>query len=77
MIVKTTAHVSNEETKMINRFQITMKLATILSTKIIQSRMLVPTNDIIENTPCTFQGNMPDPDDCQCKLLSNKTFILL
>jgi len=29
--------------------------------------MLLPTNDLIENSPCTFQGNMPDADDCQCR----------
>jgi len=45
----------------------TIQLTTIISTKFVHSRMLLPTNDLIENSPCTFQGSMPDADDCQCR----------
>lgn len=39
----------------------------ILSPKLAYSKILLPTIVLMENSPCTFQGNMPDQDNCQCK----------
>ncbi|CAF1337215.1 unnamed protein product [Adineta ricciae] len=67
-MINTSPNSIDDATNLENQFQITMRLATILSTKIIQSRMLVPSNDLSESVHCAFQGNMPDPDDCQSYL---------
>ena len=34
--------------------------------KLAAIRVTVPIAELVENTACTFQGNMPDPDNCQC-----------
>ena len=43
------------------------KLTTIFSHKLAFSRLLLPTTVPIENSACTFQGNLPDQDNCQCR----------
>jgi hypothetical protein len=40
---------------------------TTITTKIARNRVTLPISAMVENTDCTFQGNMPDPDNCQCK----------
>jgi hypothetical protein len=42
------------------------KTTSIKTTKLLYSRMLLPIIDFIENTPCAFEGNIPDQDNCQC-----------
>jgi len=49
-----------------------MKSTTLfIPTKLAYSRVLLPTIVLMENSPCTFQGNMPDQDNCQCKRINN------
>ena len=67
VIIKTTPHISNTEIKIEKLHETTIELPTIISTKLVHSRMLLLTNNLIENAPCTFQGNMPDQDNCQCR----------
>ncbi len=43
------------------------KPTTIFSPKLAFSRLLLPTIVLIENSPCGFQGNLPDQDNCQCR----------
>ena len=40
---------------------------TTVVTKVARNRVTLPISALVENTECTFQGNMPDPDNCQCK----------
>ncbi len=43
---------------------------TTVATKLARNRVTLPISALVENTDCTFQGNMPDPDNCQCKNLN-------
>lgn len=45
----------------------TIHPTTISLSKFAFSRMLLPNRIPLANTPCTFQGTRPDPDDCRCK----------
>jgi hypothetical protein len=49
----------------------------IKSTKFGRGRILLPTIVLIENSPCTFQGNMPDQDNCHCKQNKKSTIKLI
>jgi hypothetical protein len=60
MIIKTTSSVFYEEKPMI-------KPTTMFSPKFASSRLLLPTIVLVENSPCGFQGNLPDQDNCQCR----------
>jgi len=48
---------------------------TTLATKLARNRVTLPVSELVENTDCTFQGNMPDPDNCQCNYLNRIFFI--
>jgi hypothetical protein len=37
-----------------------------MATIVARHRVTLPISALVENTDCTFQGNMPDPDNCQC-----------
>lgn len=50
----------------------TLKVTTIFATHLAHSRMLLPSTNLIENTPCIFEGNVPDAGNCQCML--NESF---
>ncbi len=39
----------------------------MFSPKFASSRLLLPTIVLVENSPCGFQGNLPDQDNCQCR----------
>ena len=41
--------------------------ATTAVSKLAAHRVTVPISELVENNACSFQGNMPDPDNCQCK----------
>ncbi|CAF0734297.1 unnamed protein product [Adineta steineri] len=61
IILKTTPRVNNDVIEIENEQERT----TVIPMKLINRKMLLPTNDIMENNPCNFQGNIPDPDECQ------------
>jgi hypothetical protein len=39
---------------------------TPVTTKLARNRVTLSISALVENNDCTFQGNMPDPDNCQC-----------
>jgi hypothetical protein len=69
-IVKTTPTISNANRETEKEHKTTIKLTTIRSSKLAHGRILLSTNELIENSPCTFQGNMPDQDSCQCRKMN-------
>ena len=62
------AEVEEEEekkTRSPKRRKLTTRPAPMV-TKLAASRVTAPISELVENSACTFQGNMPDPDNCQC-----------
>ena len=47
------------------RRKTTTKL-TPVTTKLARNHVTLSISDLVENNECTFQGNQPDPDNCQC-----------
>jgi len=39
---------------------------TTVVTRLARNRVTLSISQLVENSDCTFQGNMPDPDNCQC-----------
>ena len=39
--------------------------SVVFVTKLARNLVTLPISALMENTECTFQGNMPDPDNCQ------------
>ena len=42
-------------------------LTRLISSSLAYSRMLLPAHSLVENSRCTFQGNVRDQADCQCR----------
>lgn len=67
MIIQTTSPIFHQETETeIARLR-TINPITISSSKSAFSRILLPNRLPMERTPCTFQGTLPDPENCQCR----------
>lgn len=64
-IVKNTNSNDNQEDKDEKNSQTTMKSTTIITNKLILSKKLSSSIVFAENSRCTFQGNMPDQENCQ------------
>lgn len=58
---------NEEKTKRFSKKRKTTTRATTIVSKIAAHRVTVPISELVENNACTFQGNMPDPENCQCK----------
>ena len=54
-----------KKTRSPKRRKLTTRPAPIV-TKLAASRVTAPISELVENSACTFQGNMPDADNCQC-----------
>ena len=39
---------------------------TPVTTRLARNRVTLSITELTENNECTFQGNQPDPDNCQC-----------
>jgi hypothetical protein len=39
---------------------------TTIATRLARNRVTLSISQLLEDSACTFQGNMPDPDNCQC-----------
>jgi len=68
-ITKTTSDHDNEnqvekKTRAPKKRKTTTRPTTV-ATKLAHNRVTLPISQLVENTECTFQGNMPDPDNCQ------------
>lgn len=51
----------------------TTRLPTFI-TKLARNQVTLPISALVENTECTFQGNMPDPDNCQGRTSHERDF---
>lgn len=87
VVTKTTASSHDDEgdgdeeekkTRATKRRKTTARPATPAA-KLAAIRVTMPIAELVENSACTFQGNMPDPDNCQCNrsVLSETIVILL
>jgi hypothetical protein len=57
------------------RRKTTTKL-THVTTKLARSHVTLSISDLVENNECTFQGNQPDPDNCQCNYFEKILFYI-
>jgi hypothetical protein len=77
VITKTTAGHHDEDTEVEKKTRAPKKRKTTtrpttIVTKIARHRVTLPVSELVESTDCTFQGNMPDPDNCQCNYSKKK-----
>lgn len=54
-----------KKTKTSKRRKITTTQPRTIATRGTRHRVTLPVTQLVENTQCTFQGNMPDPENCQ------------
>ncbi|CAF0865968.1 unnamed protein product [Adineta ricciae] len=57
-------HEVTKKTRASKKRKTTVKPITVAS-KIARDRVTLPIFQLVESSDCTFQGNMPDPDNCQ------------
>lgn len=76
VVTKTTALAHDEDdgevkkkTRAPSNRKMTTKQTTTTTTKLARNRITLSASELVENNECTFQGNMPDPDNCQSKFL--------
>lgn len=67
MVTTTPSHLLDIDVETEKQNKTTIKLTTAISSKLINSRLFSPREDLIEYSPCSFQGNKPDQYNCQCK----------
>ena len=61
------SHSHNSSHRAPKKRKTTTTRPTTVVTKLARNRVTLHISAMVENTECTFQGNMPDPDNCQCK----------
>ena len=65
VMITTTPNLSNDETEQKSRT--TTKLTMLTSTQPEYNRLSLSLDDLVENTPCIFQGNIADQNNCHGK----------
>lgn len=73
-IIQTTSYIFQQETETEPARPLTINPITISSSKSAFSRILLPNRLPIERTPCTFQGTLPDPENCQSRQNTKSIF---
>jgi len=72
-VLKTTTESSDDEfdfdkkTKSAKRRKTTTQSTTVI-TRAARHRATIPISQLVEDTECTFHGNTPDPENCQCRI---------
>ena len=59
------SHEVTKKTRASKKRKTSVKPITV-APKIARDRVTLPIFQLVESNECTFQGNMPDPDNCQC-----------
>lgn len=80
VVTKTTSHfhvennIDDNVQEVKKRTRATKKRKTTIkpiniSYKMLREYTTVPISQLVESSDCRFQGNMPDPDNCQCNYI--------